>query len=103
MAKRGFMDGYKTYDTSQGYGSPYQWRAAFRERMGIDEARNVMGDDSPHGVLGVALSATWAEIKSAYRKLARTYHPDVYKGADAEERMKKINAAYVVLEDKFGK
>ena len=38
-------------------------------------------------------------IKSAYRKLARQYHPDVNKSADAEERFKEINEAYEVLSD----
>jgi len=40
------------------------------------------------------------EIKKAYRKLARKYHPDVNKDKDAEEKFKEINAAYEVLSDK---
>lgn len=48
-------------------------------------------------VLGVARSASADEIKSAYRKLARTYHPDVNKDAGAEERFKEIAEAYEVL------
>ncbi len=39
------------------------------------------------------------EIKKAYRKLARKYHPDVNKDKDAEEKFKEINAAYEVLSD----
>ena len=49
--------------------------------------------------LGVARSATQDEIKQAYRKLARKYHPDVSKMADAETRFKEINAANEVLKD----
>ena len=49
--------------------------------------------------LGVARSATEAEIKSAYRKLARKYHPDVNKEAGAEEQFKAIGEAYAVLKD----
>jgi len=45
-------------------------------------------------------NASEAEIKKAYRKLARQYHPDVNKDASAEEKFKEINAAYEILSDK---
>jgi molecular chaperone DnaJ len=48
-------------------------------------------------VLGVARSASSDEIRSAYRKLARQYHPDVNKESDAEANFKEINEAYEVL------
>jgi curved DNA-binding protein len=50
-------------------------------------------------VLGVGRSATADEIQRAYRKLARTYHPDVNKEPEAEERFKEIAEAYDVLSD----
>lgn len=53
-------------------------------------------------ILGVSKSATQAEIKSAFRKLARQYHPDVVKPKEkeaAETRFKEINEAYEVLGD----
>ncbi|MDO4785531.1 MAG: molecular chaperone DnaJ [Fretibacterium sp.] len=51
-------------------------------------------------ILGVARDASPAEIKKAYRQLARQYHPDANPGdKEAEERFKKINAAYSVLSD----
>lgn len=50
--------------------------------------------------LGVEPSAGEAEIKTAYRRLARKYHPDVSKEKGAEERFKAINEAYEVLRDK---
>jgi len=50
-------------------------------------------------VLGVSKGASPDEIKSAFRRLARQYHPDVNKEADAEERFKEINEAYAVLGD----
>ncbi|MBN2387638.1 MAG: molecular chaperone DnaJ [Anaerolineales bacterium] len=50
-------------------------------------------------VLGVPREASIDEIKSAFRKLARQYHPDVSKEADAEEKFKEINEAYGVLSD----
>ena len=51
-------------------------------------------------ILGVKRDATAAEIKSAYRKLARKYHPDVNKTKEAEAKFKEINEAYEVLGDK---
>lgn len=50
-------------------------------------------------VLGVPRDAPAAEIKKAFRKLARKYHPDISKETDAEARMKEINEAYAVLSD----
>lgn len=50
-------------------------------------------------VLGVAGKATQAEIKQAYRKLARKYHPDVSKEKDAEAQFKEVGEAYEVLSD----
>lgn len=50
-------------------------------------------------VLGVSADADQAEIKKAYRKLARKYHPDVSKEKDTEERFKDISEAYEVLGD----
>ena len=55
---------------------------------------------SLYTTLEVAPSASEAEIKKAYRKLARQYHPDVNKDPKAEEKFKEINAAYEVLSDK---
>ncbi len=50
-------------------------------------------------IMGVARSATQDEIKRAYRKLARRYHPDVSKEDNAEERFKEVGEAYEVLKD----
>jgi DnaJ-domain-containing protein 1 len=47
-----------------------------------------------YSTLGVSRSASKQEIKSAYRKLARKYHPDVNKQAGAEEKFKEISNAY---------
>ena len=49
--------------------------------------------------LGVSKNATDREIKRAYRKLARKFHPDVSKAKDAESRFKELGEAYEVLKD----
>jgi curved DNA-binding protein len=50
-------------------------------------------------VMGVKRDATQDEIKRAYRKLARTYHPDVSSDDNAEEKFKEVGEAYEVLKD----
>ncbi len=50
-------------------------------------------------IMGVKKEATQDEIKRAYRKLARKYHPDVSKEEDAEEKFKQVGEAYEVLKD----
>lgn len=51
-------------------------------------------------VLGVKRNASQEEIRKAYRRLARKYHPDVNKEADAEKKFKEVKEAYEVLGDK---
>ena len=50
-------------------------------------------------ILGVERTISQADLKKTYRKLARKYHPDVSKEANAEERFKEVNEAYEVLGD----
>lgn len=54
---------------------------------------------SLYETLGVSPEANADEIKKAYRRLARKYHPDINKDAEAEEKFKEINAAYEILSD----
>ncbi len=59
-----------------------------------------MADDRDfYEILGVPRTATQDEIQQAYRKLARTYHPDVNSDPGAEDRFKDIAEAYAVLSD----
>ena len=54
-------------------------------------------------ILGVKPEASEAEIKTAYRKLARKYHPDKNKEAGAEEKFKAANEAQEVLLDEIAR
>jgi len=59
-----------------------------------------MSGENYYGVLGVKKGASAAEIKKAYRRLARKYHPDVNPGDKAsEEKFKKLQEAHTVLSD----
>jgi molecular chaperone DnaJ len=58
-----------------------------------------MGDGDYYDTLGIGHNADEAEIKKAYRNLARKFHPDVCKEKGAEEKFKTINEAYSVLSD----
>ena len=58
---------------------------------------------SLYDTLGVSQDSSSEEIKKAYRRLARKYHPDINKEAEAEDKFKEINAAYEILSDKSKK
>ncbi|MGL4357366.1 MAG: DnaJ domain-containing protein [Cetobacterium sp.] len=50
-------------------------------------------------ILKIEYNATQEEIKKAYKKLAKEFHPDLNKSADAEDRFKEISKAYEILSD----
>ena len=54
---------------------------------------------SLYDTLGISKDASSDEVKKAYRRLARKYHPDINKEAGAEDKFKEINAAYEILSD----
>ncbi|WOH09870.1 hypothetical protein DCAR_0729330 [Daucus carota subsp. sativus] len=71
-----------------------------RSRICVKRVRTVVSASADYySTLGVSKSADNKEIKAAYRKLARQYHPDVNKQPGATEKFKEISAAYEVLSD----
>ena len=100
MKVKDFMSGYKTYDPEeQGYGSSFDWKRNFYQRMSKEEAQEILNEDSPYTILGVKMYASKEEIKIAYRKLAVKFHPDHNLGNEENCKVifQKINAAYTIL------
>ena len=101
--KPGFMDCYKRrYNPeTEGYGSPDQWKSSYRIRMGLPEAKTIIGDENVYSILELSENCTAKDIKKAYRRLAMKWHPDKHQTVEAkkeaETMFKKITAAYVVL------
>lgn len=81
----------------EGYGSVADWTKTFRKRMGLDEAKGILGGDDPLTVVGVSAGYTEAELKRVYRKLAMKWHPD-RPGGDAKQ-FDRVTAAYTILLD----
>lgn len=104
--KKDFMSVYKKrYDPlKEGFGSASEWNQAFNTRMGRDEAKKTLGDTDPLSVLEMTGTPEWEDVKKQYRKLAMQYHPDRNPGdKDAEIMFKKVQAAYELLEERYGK
>ncbi|CAM6127212.1 unnamed protein product [Calypogeia fissa] len=73
---------------------------SFKKHQGRRNSQLVVRADADYySVLGVSKGSEKAEIKSAYRRLARQYHPDVNKEPGAEQKFKDISNAYEVLSD----
>lgn len=99
--KRGFMDGYKTYDTTKGFGSVKDWQKEFYSTMTDTEALRILQEDkrTPYEILNVSPMASPEQIKKAFKAAIMQWHPDRNQNniAQAEEMSKKIIAAYTIL------
>ena len=100
--KRSFADilnSYPKYDVDKlGYGNEEKWRSAFRQKMGYEEAKGILGDMDPYGILGISSDATPEEIKKAYRKRAFETHPDRNPdNVNATKEFQEVQAAYTLL------
>ena len=99
--KKGFLEGYNTYDVkTEGFGTPSSWKSAFNERMGYEEATDFLRSAKNEIPFAVEMRAakTLAELKSIYRTAMKRHHPDV--GGDTEIA-KSIVALYTVLKENF--
>jgi hypothetical protein len=100
--KKGFLEGYKTYDTTGGFGSVEDWKKAFEKRFNFkvisveEKATNV-------SILQPLYDATdFFMLRKAYRELMMQYHPD--KAGDSEENKtiaQMLNDTYFELKEKF--
>lgn len=97
---RGFSMGGFTFTASEASNTEANRRA--EANYWKERAKTFMPDGANQferscAILGIPTEHTQAELKAAYRKLARQYHPDLNKESDAEEKMKAINAAHEYL------
>ena len=91
---------YGTYDGERG--NPEQWRQSFsfawdRSEWSSGKAAGVLKGKSPNAVLGVKMGASIDEIKTAFRKLIKIYHPD--KPGGDRDKAEEVMAAYFTLTD----
>lgn len=97
------MGRYKKYDPSiEGFGSVNEWRQAWEQKMGVEQATAVLGENDPLTLLGFTAMPTKAELKKRYYKLC-LQHQDCFRANATDEqqaRAKEIIAAYSILEDK---
>jgi hypothetical protein len=92
IAKRGLGDFMSGFILSSAFQVPKEIKGSFVRA--IEQGKDL---SQYRRVLGIPANATDAEIRAAYRKLARQWHPDINKAPDASARMAEINDAYNVL------
>ncbi|GLJ23480.1 hypothetical protein SUGI_0444800 [Cryptomeria japonica] len=79
------------------FGGEYSGKGAYNRKRTGRNSNGIGGQQEHYTVLGLAKGATSADIKKAFRTLARQYHPDVNKDPDADDSFKSIRLAYEVL------
>lgn len=100
--KKGFADGYKTYDTSNGYGNSSQWQNRFEARMNYKILSAPEKEVNKGIVQPLYDCINSTDLKKAYYKLMLIHHPD--KAGDAIENKiaaQHINDIYFKLKEKF--
>lgn len=105
--KKGFLDGYRTYDTSDGHGSRAEWQRGFTERMGLDEARRALGLPADAGweaicqALRLAATESMSRLVGDYERAARAFDVagPVEKSAEAVKGARFRLEAYAAYLD----
>lgn len=94
---------YKTYDTSEGFGSADEWARGFDQTMGHEEATSRVKGKDPLSIMGFTKLPTFDELKRAYRKLVMSKQHCLHLDASQAEQdeIKEIIAAYTVLEKRL--
>jgi len=100
--KKGFMEGYKTYDTSNGFGSVDDWKKAFEKRFNFVSITVEQKAEKEDILKPLYDAKDFFELRKAYRELMMTHHPD--KAGDTEENniiAQLLNDTYFELKEKF--
>jgi len=100
--KKGFLDGYKTYDTSQGFGSIKDWREAFERRMNFHNITAAEKESNKSIVQSLLDAKDYFALRNAYRDLMKRYHPDI-AGNTVENKIASqlLNDTYFEMKKKF--
>lgn len=99
---KGFTDGYKTYDTKNGFGNSSRWQNAFEERMNFKVLTAKETSENQSIVAEMYDCKNKAELKAVYFRLIKMYHPDT--NGDTEENKtfsQLINDTYFKLLKKY--
>jgi hypothetical protein len=98
--KKGFLEGYKTYDASAGHGTTAEWQKAFSQKMGLDEARRELGLPADAGweaicqALRLAATESKARLVGDYERAARAFDA----AGPVEEKAQAVKSAKFRLE-----
>ena len=98
----GFTDGYKTYDTSNGFGNRRKWINAFEERMNFRVNTDQETKEKESVYASLYECKTLGELRKEYYRLMNIHHPD--KAGDTEENKiiaQAINDTYFKLKSKL--
>jgi hypothetical protein len=110
--KKGFLDGYKTYDTTTGHGGTAEWQKAFSSKMGLDEARLALGLPAEAGweaichTLRLAATESMSRLVGDYERAAQAFDvagPDEQRAEALKSAKFRLEAYVAYLEEQHRK